>query len=311
MSILCPICSDDNNDLVETFNKYTLYNCRTCDVVFADPMKTDMAFYDESVYYLFRDKLILDVLRWDFRWDMLEFLKDPPVKEGSLLDIGCGTGYFVKRAADMGFKAYGIDLNERSVMVGKEHFKIDTLYADDITGFKERFPGLKFDVVTLFQVLEHLEDPNRIITEIKQVITKDAVVVIALPFRGRWPDTDGEGDYPPHHLTRWSLSAIEYFLNKNGFYIKRHRVENFPLRNMSSIIYNHVLKLAPFLTMRGQGVDSRLDDINEEQALKILMKRRTNMKIANIFGIPVWILYKLFGAKGPHMYIEAQVMDNN
>ena len=311
MSVRCPVCAGDENSFGGSHGKYSLYHCGRCDLKFVDPMKTDEAFYDESVDYIFRDKLILDVIRWEFRWDMLEFLKDPPVKEGNLLDIGCGTGYFVKRATDMGFKAYGIELNERSVMMGKEHFKIDTLYADDINEFKERFADLKLDVVTLFQVLEHLEDPNRVMTEIRQIITKGAVVVIALPFRGRWPDTAGEGDYPPHHLTRWSLSALEYFLNKNGFYIKRLRVENFPLQNISSVIYNHVLKLAPFLTMRGQGMDSKIDDLSEEQALKILMKRRTKMKIATIFGIPIWILYKIFGAKGPHMYIEAQVMDNN
>lgn len=288
-----------------------MYYCGTCDVVFANPMKTDKAFYEESVDYLFRDRLILDLIRWDFRWDMVEFLKNPPVKSGSLLDIGCGTGYFVKRTIDMGFKSYGIEFNERSVMMGKEHFNMDTLYAADIRGLAGQFPGLKFDVVTLFQVLEHLEDPNQIMADIKQVIAKDAVVVIALPFRGRWPDTAGEGDYPPHHLTKWSLKAIEYFLDKNGFHIKRHLVENFPIRNMSSLLYNHILKFTPFLTMRGQGMDNKIDNISEEQALKILKKRRAKMTVANIFGFPIWILFKLLGAKGPHMYIEAQATDNN
>jgi SAM-dependent methyltransferase len=271
-------------------------------------MRTDKDFYDESVDYLFRDKLILDPIQWDFRWDMLEFLKNPPVRQGTLLDIGCGTGSFVKRTIDMGFQSYGIEMNERSVEMGLGHFKIDSLYATDLTGLSRRFPDLKFDVVTLFQVLEHLEDPNQIMAEIKQVLKEDAVVVIAVPFRDRWPDTSGEGDCPPHHLTRWSLGAMEYFLNKNGFRITRHLVERFPIQNMSALLYGYILKYTAFLTMRGQGMEGKIDSISKEQALEMLRKRKIKIAIANILGFPIWVLLKLLGARGPHMYLEAKAV---
>ena len=91
--------------------------------------------------------------------------------------------------------------------------------------------------------------------------------------RERWPDTSGEsGDYPPHHLTRWSLKAIEHFLSRNGFRIKRYKVENFPLQNMSSLMYAYILKFAKFLTMKGKGIAEHLNEMTEEQTMDLLKK---------------------------------------
>jgi len=308
MSIPCPVCTSRDNDIVELYNKYTLRHCSNCDVVYAHPMKTDESFYMTDIDYLLRVRLIVDTLLWDFRWDIHEFLENPPAKGGNLLDIGCGTGFFVKRAYDMGFHGYGIDFNERSIAMGREYFKLDTLYALDLKGFQEKFPAIQFHVVTLFQVLEHLEDPNYLMSEVKKVITDDAVVVIALPLRERWPDTSGaSGDYPPHHLTRWSLKAIECFLNKNGFFIKRHKVENFPLQNMSSLMYAYILKFAQFLTMKGKGVAKHLNDMTEEQIKDMLKKRKTKMTFTNAVCSPFWLFLKLLGAKGPNLYVEASL----
>jgi SAM-dependent methyltransferase len=309
VSVPCPVCAEAKNSLVEKLDcDYSLYHCGVCDVVFAEPMKTDMAFYEKSEDYLFRDRLIFDPMQWDFRWDMLQFLKYQPLKGKRLLDVGCGTGFFVKKASDIGYDAYGIELNKRSVESGKRHFNISTLYATDLSGFLTTFPSLKFDVVTLFQVLEHVEDPARIILEIKQIINKDAVIIIALPLRERWPDISGEGgDSPPHHLTKWSLRAMEYFLNKAGFNINRTVIEDFPLRNMSYFMYNYILKLLPSLTMKGQGIGSYADGITVEEATAILKRRKTKILLATAVSFPLWFILKLLGAKGPNLYIEASL----
>jgi SAM-dependent methyltransferase len=305
-AVACPVCSSVQSTLNETYGGYRLYLCGNCDVVFADPMKSDISFYESSADYIFRDKLKIDPLKWDYRWDIQEFFKNLSSKKGRLLDMGCGTGFFVKRAADMGFEAYGIEFNERSVSSGRKHFGLDTLYATDLESFMLRFPGLKFDVVTLFQVLEHLEDPNLIMGRIKQVVTENSVIVIAVPLRGRWPDTYGEWiDRPPHHLTRWSLKAMDNFLNKNGFFIRRHNVEKFPLKNMANLIYSYILKIAPSLIIKGSADESDINSLSEEQALRMLKKRKIKHGIANIIGLPLWVLLRLLGAKGPNLYVEA------
>ena len=126
--------------------------------------------------------------------------------------------------------------------------------------------------------------------------------------RERWPDTSGEsGDYPPHHLTRWSLKAIEHFLNINGFFIKRYKVENYPLQNMSSLMYAYILKFAKFLTMKGKGIAEHLNEMTEEQTMDLLKKRKIKMTFTNAVCSPIWLLLKLLGAKGPNLYVEASL----
>lgn len=319
MSAICPICQSISVQSVESHNDYVLYLCATCDVVFSDPMRAESSYYENSLDYQMRDTLIMDPIKWDFRWDMLEFLNNPPETRGSLLDIGCGTGYFVKRAQELGFSAHGIETTERSVKSGRSFFNLDTIHATDLKGYIDKFPGSKFDVITLFQVLEHVEDPMLLLREIKQVLVENGTLVIAVPLRDRWPDTSGEeGDYPPHHLTRWSPESLEYILRMNGFRIRKQLIENFPLRNMPTFIYSYILKLAPFLTYRGQTsvtseehskAPAELPNLTEDQTLALLKRRRMKMRLATFVGTPLWLALKGLGAKGPNIYIEAVIKD--
>lgn len=304
MNPSCPVCSEGNPQFEEAYKDYRLYHCLKCDLAFADPMKTGVSFYETDADYALRDEVMADFLKWNFRWDMDEFLKNPPATSGNLLDIGCGTGFFVKRTIDVGFKGYGIDFNERSISIGRKHFGIDTLYKADIEGFKAMHPDLKFDVITMFHVLEHLEEPVKAIGEIKGILKKDGVLVIAVPYRDRWPDPMGEFDYPPNHLTRWSLKSMEYFLKGNGFYMKRHKVENFPLPNISGLIYRYALKFYPKATMKGSLAESGARP-DKAQIEKMLRLRMLKIKATNIFGFPLWLLLKALGARGPQLYVEA------
>lgn len=307
MNISCPICSSKQSGFVEKCRDYTMYHCATCDVVFADPMKAGQDVYECADYYIMRDNLVVDPLQWEFRWDMLQFFHKPPCKGGNLLDIGCGTGFFVKRACDMGFNGYGIDFSEKAIVKGREDFGLDTLELLDLQGLKEHFPELRFHLITMFHVIEHLENPNRLMSEIRDIVTPDATIVIALPLRGRWPDTLGDMDEPPHHLTRWSLKSMESFLERNGYYIKHSKIESFSLQNMQALIYPFVLKFFPRLTIKGSSIDLASGDINCENALKMLKKMKAKKTMSNILGIPLWTVLRLLGAQGPNLYIEAAV----
>ncbi|MDP2168075.1 MAG: class I SAM-dependent methyltransferase [Thermodesulfovibrionales bacterium] len=302
----CPVCLGQKKRFIETYKDYTLYLCEACDLVFADPMMTDKAFYSTDADYALRDAVVVDSLEWDFRWDINEFLKHHPIGKGNLLDIGCGTGFFVKKASDLGFNAYGIDFSERAIERGREHFKLDTLYATSCEGLRRKFPDMKFHVVTMFHILEHLENPNEVMSQIHELLHRDSVVVILLPFRDRWPDILGESvDYPPHHLTRWSLKAVEHFLDRNGFYIRRCKVENFPLQDMRGLVYKYALKFAPFLTMRGKGGEAAKQEASPEKEQELLKRRRVKMALVMALSFPLWLLLKLIGARGPLFYIEA------
>jgi len=301
----CPVCSSIETAMIGKCGEYELYHCGICDLVYADPMKADMSVYDENEFYRVRDMLLMDPLTWDYRWEALEFLKNPPMKGGRLLDIGCGTGYFVKHTRDVGFDSYGLDLSEGSIKSGREYFGLDTIHAMDLDGFMHQNPAMKFKMVTLFHVLEHLEEPNLIMYKIKGILDADSVVAIALPFRGRWPDLAGDADSPPHHLSRWSPAALEKFLKLNGFRVRKLRIEGFSPRNMYSLLYPYVLKLIPSVTLNADCRTVNAGRRNQENVISLLKRRKMKIALANTAGFPLWVLLKLFGARGPNFYVEA------
>jgi 2-polyprenyl-3-methyl-5-hydroxy-6-metoxy-1,4-benzoquinol methylase len=268
-------------------------------------MKTALAVYEDSFDYRIRNELTVDPLAWGRRWDIEEFMKGPFRQKRSLLDIGCGTGFFVKRIQDAGLAAYGIDFDKGAVESGKEYFGLEHLYALDVEGLRGECAGLKFDIVTMFQIIEHVEDPNRLFSQIREILNPGGMVVLSLPCRDRWPDMLGDVDAPPHHLTMWSGRAVHSFLERHGFRVTKYRMERFPLTTMTTLIYPFVLKVAPLLTMKGQNIGQDISHLSGEARVKILKKSRKKKTVANILAFPLWLLLRFVGARGPHQYIEA------
>jgi 2-polyprenyl-3-methyl-5-hydroxy-6-metoxy-1,4-benzoquinol methylase len=92
-----------------------------------------------------------------------EFLKKNTSKKGTLLDIGAGAGVFVQHAILNGWKAQGVDLSFSS-----EHVTKGTV--DDITGC--------FDVVTMWDVIEHVEDPHHVIQQAVDKLADDGLLIL-------------------------------------------------------------------------------------------------------------------------------------
>lgn len=89
-------------------------------------------------------------------------------KEGRLLDVGCAFGFFLKLAEKYGFQPFGIDISSYAVKKARKIVKGKILQGDieeDIP-----FPDNFFDVITLFDILEHLKNPKRVLSQLKKKI---------------------------------------------------------------------------------------------------------------------------------------------
>lgn len=100
------------------------------------------------------------------------FLMDlVPIKNGKLLDVGCGIGWVVNEANDRGFMSLGIDKKKSYIDAGKKYLRIN-LQASSLEGFKTRE---KFEVVILKHVLEHIIDPESFLKKIRSFLTPGGV----------------------------------------------------------------------------------------------------------------------------------------
>ncbi len=104
---------------------------------------------------------------------------------GRVLDIGCGTGFLLERLAERGFTGVGVDLSPESVEHTRRRLE-EVGAADRLTaevGSAYEPPAGPFDLVTITDVLEHLEDPRACLAAARERLAPGGVVVVSTPNR--------------------------------------------------------------------------------------------------------------------------------
>lgn len=108
---------------------------------------------------------------------------------GRVLDVGCGTGFLLERLAVEGWSGVGIDLSPDSVQLAEE--RLERLgFAEHVgaeVGSAYEPPSGPFDLVTVTDVLEHLEDPRECLRAIKREIAPGGLLVVSTPNRRSLP----------------------------------------------------------------------------------------------------------------------------
>jgi 2-polyprenyl-3-methyl-5-hydroxy-6-metoxy-1,4-benzoquinol methylase len=204
--VSCPACgSDASRDAMELAG-YPLYCCARCTLRFAPDAFLATVNYDsvyQSTEYR-RDQIealrSLDPQQLGQHPTYRAFFQRVPHSPGArLLDIGCGVGRFGHGAYARGWDVTGIDVSELAIEIGQEAasfpMRVGTL-ADLVDA------GERFDVVTAFEVLEHLSSPVQFIMECQQVLRPGGQVFFTVPnWESRTVQTSSRPDWlPPIHL---------------------------------------------------------------------------------------------------------------
>lgn len=244
----CPLCLKESEPLpVGVFGEYKMYLCDLCGVEYADPFKAPGAgWYEESQEYEI-SRVISREMEW-YHLAALRFLEP----RGSLLDIGFGTGIFLDSGHKAGFDVWGIDFARKNIEVAKARYGLDKVYCLSAADLKKKFSNRKFEVVTFFEVLEHLDGPAQFLEDVKGLLTPDGVIVMSVPNRDRFIDSLGRCDGPPNHLTRWSAGALKGFLERAGFDVSQLVEKTFDASDVMNLLRNNVrLGVASGLMKKG------------------------------------------------------------
>ena len=104
------------------------------------------------------------------------------ISNGTHLDVGCSTGYFLDVSSDKGFLTYGVELSEESVK------KINPKHKNIFQGTLENsnFSNNFFDLVTMYDFIEHVIDPNLTIKIASEKIKSDGIFVLTTPDITSW-----------------------------------------------------------------------------------------------------------------------------
>lgn len=98
----------------------------------------------------------------------------------NVLDVGCASGWFLSQIHKKYPKAncYGVDIYEDAITYGKKKYPKISFYVAD--AHKLPFKSGTFDLVICTEVLEHVDDPKRVVLEIRRVLKKNGQAIIEL-----------------------------------------------------------------------------------------------------------------------------------
>ena len=132
--------------------------------------------------------------------------------ERATLDVGCFDGFFVRKLRDNGLDAYGIDFNRKAIAEGIERFGLEGRLSNKSTS-DLLAEGRDFDVVTMFEVIEHLEDFDKVVSECVALLKPGGHLILSTPnAEMTWrPPLD----YPPHHLSRFRPKSLQFLADSH------------------------------------------------------------------------------------------------
>ena len=133
------------------------------------------------------------------------------MQPGKLLDIGCGVGDFLHTAEMHGWECIGVEPSEDAKTIAQKRMKGTIITSEEL----ESFPDGAFDVITMWHVLEHVDDLKWQVAQLQRLVKPSGRVVIAVP---NYKSYDGQYykehwaayDVPRHlnHFNRITLSKI-------------------------------------------------------------------------------------------------------
>jgi SAM-dependent methyltransferase len=190
--------------------------CNSCGLEFASPSRT----WTASHYPHEEHKL-----GWDHEKALAELGAMKPLR---LLDVGCADGQFLSRAAALGHTVTGVDFSPEDIEASRRQgFEA---YVADLSKDNALVEGnRRFDAITLFQVIEHLEAPDLVFEQLSRLAAPGATLMLGCPSSRRYtrafqhPDRIGSSDFwdcPPQHSLRWTPAALEAFTARHGWAVR-------------------------------------------------------------------------------------------
>jgi len=225
MSRYCRICGSKDLKYFAEFNGFHLRRCPNCELTqIADDLSQvrledyyDKAFFDSTYGSLLKDDRCRKREYDKFTYRIEEIEKFKPQK-GRILDIGCSFGFFLHVAQSRGWSSTGIEIAEYAARYAKESLNLEVYNAETR---KSQLPVDHYDVVTMWNVLEHLDDPITELNHLNSLMRKSGLLVFTTgsidsyvrKLQGlRW-----RAFIPPIHVAHYNPKSVHTLLKNTGF----------------------------------------------------------------------------------------------
>lgn len=277
----CPLCGGTNLDKEKTCTdfyasgeQFDLYQCRDCSFLFTQgvPVEKEIGKYYETPDYISHSdtkKGLMNGIYHKVRTYMLQkkaqLVSQASGKStGRILDIGTGTGYFSHTMQQKGWNVSAIEKSAQARTFAKKNFNLDV---KDESGLQEFTPA-SFDVITLWHVIEHLENLNDTWKRLHELLSEKGTLIIAVPNCGSY-DAQKYKEFwaaydVPRHLWHFNPDTMKRFCEKHNFEMVDHLPMPFDAFYVS--ILSEKYKKNPFSFVKGMcaGVTAWIHCLNNK-----------------------------------------------
>lgn len=230
----CPLCQSSAIkkrfacvDEFATGEQFDIFECTACGLAFTQnvPDEKEIDRYYESPTYISHSNTskgfvnrvyhIVRRIMLQKKAQKVEMLTG--LKNGRLLDYGAGTGHFARIMETRGWSVTAIEKNGKARELALKEFGFEMLPVEALSTIKDK----ELDVVTMWHVMEHIQEPDRMWDELHRILGDKGIAIIAVPnsasydalkYKKHWAAYD-----VPRHLWHFTPSTIAQWGEKHGF----------------------------------------------------------------------------------------------
>ena len=267
----CPVCKCTKiNDYVEAY-KFNMSICENCNLIFCNPYPNDNQLYTyyNSKMKSFENEFFRE--SFDNRVELfkprVEIIKEYKIK-GKLLDIGSAIGIFIEALSqnNTDFEITCCDMSKEACIELSNKYPSYEVINDNFLNIKS---SLKYDIISMWDTLEHIVDQNLLLNKIYNLLDDKGIFIFSTPNTNSF-EWNIAGDkhvqiLPPGHVNLMNEKNIEILLNNNNLKL----VKSYTLN--ASLDISYVKKL----------IES--NEINENAIGKYLKEKLYDKNFENIF----------------------------
>lgn len=218
--IACPLCGGEDTKLVfkrkdlmyrTSDVEFPVVRCRHCSFVFVNPRPTaeDIHNYYPEVFYNTASTPEQTVLeKGKSLIGKYEKVKD--LQPGKLLDIGCAKGEFMFMMKTKGWEVKGLDFSSKPPNI----FNLDITYGDlETAPFEKGY----FDLITMWAVLEHVYEPQKMLECINSLLRPGGTLVVLVTNFNSLSASFMRNDDVPRHVNLFTKKTVKRMLTQTGF----------------------------------------------------------------------------------------------
>jgi len=231
----CYLChnKDEFKALLEV-DSTRIVKCMNCSLVFLDPKPSEKELREHyNKEHFFSDR-VKDYGYTDYLKDKDNLLKtfrkrktviEKYTASGNILDVGCAAGFFLTVMKELGWNVHGVEISSYMSNIARKKFGLKNIYNSKLEHVN--FKDIRFDVITFWDVIEHLPDPLKELNIARKILKDDGLLVIETQnidsilykiFGKKWHHFK-----PKEHLYHFSPATIKTLLEKSGFSIIKRR----------------------------------------------------------------------------------------